>query len=483
MKFTILATSDVHGQAERFSKLAHMICSKQPALLIDNGDFLQGSHLSYFYERVKKSPHPLLQMANELKYDVAVFGNHEFNYTLSEIEKMRLACNFPWIAGNIGDFSKAYYIKEIENIRVAVVGIVTHHVPVWDEENLTQNLTFTDALEAAKHWVHYVREQEQPNLVILCYHGGFERDVDTGIPYDENMGENQGYAMLQEIDGIDIFITGHQHLQFATKVGTVPVIQPGSHAHCLAQIDVTIENGCISHEPSLVFVDEEAAGVTFSEVDAWLDLKVGYVNGDMSFHDFMEIRLADHPYLQFLHNVQLEASNAQLSVTELFYHDCGGFSGNVTIRDILKNYPRANYLQVIKLSGAEIREALEQCATVFAIDKDREIALSTMVYYPEPQPYVYDFWGGIEYELNISKAVGKRVTKLLYKGEQILNEATFEVVVNSYRATGAHGFHMMKKQAIREIRIDIPELMMRYFKKNSPIQLTDIKNWHVIKNS
>lgn len=53
MKFSIIATSDIHGHTERFSQLASMINSRQPDLLIDNGDFLQGSHLSYFYENIK----------------------------------------------------------------------------------------------------------------------------------------------------------------------------------------------------------------------------------------------------------------------------------------------------------------------------------------------------------------------------------------------------------------------------------------------
>lgn len=95
MKFSIIATSDIHGHTERFSQLAQMIQAQSPALLIDNGDFLQGSHFSYYYENIKRIEHPQIQMANKLGYDVAIFGNHEFNYPLPAIEAMRAACNFP----------------------------------------------------------------------------------------------------------------------------------------------------------------------------------------------------------------------------------------------------------------------------------------------------------------------------------------------------------------------------------------------------
>lgn len=81
MKFTIIATSDIHGHTERFSQLAQMIAARQPALLIDNGDFLQGSHLSYYYDYIVEKQHPQIELANKLGYDVAVFGNHEFNYS------------------------------------------------------------------------------------------------------------------------------------------------------------------------------------------------------------------------------------------------------------------------------------------------------------------------------------------------------------------------------------------------------------------
>lgn len=481
MKFTILVTSDVHGHAERFSKLAHLIQQKQPALLIDNGDFIQGSHLSYYYERVKCMPHPLIALANELHYDVAVFGNHEFNYSLEEIENMRNACHFPWIAGNIGDFAKPYFIKEIEDIRVAVVGVVTHHVPLWDDQQITKDLSFTNALTAAKHWVQIVREREQADMVILSYHGGLERDVKTGIPYDEENGENQGYAMLQEIEGIDLLITGHQHLQVATKVGSVSVVQPGANAHCLAQIDVTVENGLISHEPSLLFVDEDSPATIYADLDAWLQTAIGYIASDMTYTQFMEPRLADHPYLQLLHQIQLKNSSAQISVTELFYNTTGGFKDNVTILDVLKNYPRTNTLKVIELTGAEIRQALELCAAVFAIDENGDIGLSTVIHSPKLQPYIYDVWGGIDYELKISRDVGERVTKLQYQGQPIHEADSFKVVVNSYRWTGAHGFTMMNKPPIHEIKIDVPQLIMRYLKEHSPIQSSDEKHWQVVK--
>lgn len=481
MKFSIIVTSDVHGHAENFSQLAQQIEARSPSLLIDNGDFLQGSHLSYYYERIARSTHPMIEMANKLAYDVAIFGNHEFNYSLQDIAVMRDACQFPWIAANITDFAAPYFMKEIENIRVAVIGVVTHHTPYWDEWHSTDNLQFTDAFESARYWVKKVREIEKPDLVILSYHGGFERDPKTGASYDADCGENQGYKMLNEIDGIDILITGHQHLEIASVVDGVSVVQPGANGNCLAEIEVTIKDGIIHHEPQLIYVDTALKATPFKHFKQWMNEPIASCTQDLTYRQFAEPRTAWHPYVELVHQMQLDATVAQLSITELPYHTSGGFSGVITRRDVLHNYPRANFLKVIELTGDEIRTALEQCAAVFALTLQDEIDFSAIVHYPDPHPYVYDIWGGLDYELTISNALGERVTKLLYEGIPITDAMNFEVAINSYRANGMHNFDMLKKQAIREIRIDTPALFMRYLQRQGEVNMTEKSNWAVRK--
>lgn len=481
MKFSIIATSDIHGHTERFSQLAKMIQKENPALLIDNGDFLQGSHLSYYYEQVKKEIHPQIALANEILYDVAIFGNHEFNYPLHEIEKLRKACHFPWIAANIQDFAQPYFIKEVHGIRIAVIGVVTYFVPQWDEEGLTASLFFENALASAKRTVQHVRLHENVQLVILSYHGGFERDLHTGHRIDLEDGENQGYEMLQQIDGIDIFITGHQHLEIATTVNGVSVVQPGANAHCFAQITVTIEDGKITHTPELVYVDNSIQPLTFEQFNHWKNTWIGDSEINLSYADFFSPRFQSIPYTQLIHQMQLHYTGAQLSVTELPYHSTGGFSKNIHYGDVLHNLPRANYLKVIALTGSEIREALELCAAVFALNDANEIDFSSTVYYPDPQPYTYDCWGGLDYELIISNAVGQRVAKLQYQGREIQPDDVFEVAVNSYRATGSHQFTMMKKQAIREVPTIIPQLVMDYIQEQSPLNIRLTSSFQVRK--
>ncbi|MFY0742054.1 bifunctional UDP-sugar hydrolase/5'-nucleotidase [Solibacillus sp. FSL W7-1472] len=475
MKFTIIATSDIHGHTERFSQLAQMIAARQPALLIDNGDFLQGSHLSYYYDYIVEKQHPQIELANKLGYDVAVFGNHEFNYSSEKIQSIRDACSFPWIAANIPGFAKPYVIKEINGLRIAVIGITTHFTKNWDECESTKHLHFENAFECAKKNVKHVREIEQAQLVILSYHGGFERDLHSGHLIDLEQGENEGYRMLQEIEGIDLFITGHQHLEIATVQNGVGVVQPGANAHCFAQIDVTVEDGTFSFEPSIVQVDSTLKIQSFPQFDAWKKQQIGTADKALTYADFFTPRTKMTAYTQMLHDMQLHYTGAQISVIELPYHSQGGLPQRITREDVLHNLPRANRLLVIQMTGAEIRRAIEQSAAVFALNDQGEIDFSMAVYYPEPQPYIYDLWGGIDYTIDLRQQTGQRVTKLTFEGNPIQDNEIFEVAVNSYRATGAHQLPMFQKQPIREADKFIPDLMMDYIEQTSPLT-TQIKN-------
>src|SRR5690606_2168105 len=381
----------------------------------------------------------------------------------------------PWIAANIPGFAEPYFIKEINGLRLAVIGVVTHFTKNWDECGSTKHLHFENAFECAKNTVRHVREFEQAQLVILSYHGGFERDLSSGHLIDLEQGENEGYRMLHEIEGIDILITGHQHLEISTVQNGVAVVQPGANAYCFAQIDVTVEHGTFSFEPSIVHADSQLKMQSFPEFNAWKKQQIGTANAVLTYPDFFAPRTKMTAYTQLLHDMQLHYTGAQISVIELPYHQQGGFPEKITREHVLHNLPRANRLLVIQMTGSEIRRAIEQSAAVFALNDKGEIDFSMAVHYPEPQPYVYDLWGGIDYTIDLSQQTGQRVTKLTFEGSTIKENEIFEVAANSYRATGAHQMQMFKKQPVREAGKFIPDLMMEYIKQHSPLAVK-IKN-------
>ncbi|UFT99075.1 bifunctional metallophosphatase/5'-nucleotidase [Radiobacillus kanasensis] len=514
---TILITSDIHGyifpthyrdrsdQPLGLAKLATYIKKKRSAgnvLLLDNGDLIQGSPLTYYHSKYHRdTENPVIKVANALGYHSAVFGNHEFNYGLDYLRSVVEQSEFPWLSANVINeqtgkpaYGKPYRIHEIEGVKIAVLGITTHFVPNWEDPNHIKGLKFGDALETAKVWVAKIRKEENPDVMVVSYHGGFERDLDTGEPTERLTRENQGYQMCQEIKGLDILITGHQHRSLAGKVNGVTIVQPSNHGQKLGEIQISLfQEGdrykIDSSSSQLIEVANLTTNKDLQELIAdfedqtqqWLDTPIGEVEGDLSITDPLETRLKDTPFIEFINKVQMDATGVDISNTSLFNNDSPGFGQKVTMRDIVSNYVYPNTLSVIRITGQDVKDALEQSASYFNV-VDGKITVNPSFMEPKPQHYNYDMWEGIEYELNVSNPVGERVTKLNYQGQSIDENKEYEVVMNNYRAGGAGNFDMyIGKPLVKEIPIDMTELIANYLLDRKTIQATCNHNWKVVQ--
>lgn len=323
MKITLLATSDVHGyiyptnyatdqeQPYGYAKIASRIkqireTSPDPLYVIDNGDFIQGSPFSYYL--AKQQDHhvsELTNVLNEMDVDASILGNHEFNYGLSYLEQAIASYYHPVLSANIltskGDpyFGQPYVMIEKQGIKVAILGLTTQYIPHWEQPETIKDLQFVSAVEAAKQYVPKLRELA--DVVVVAYHGGFEKDLETGEPTEALTGENEGFQLLQEVTGMDALITGHQHRVIATKVNGVPIIQPGYRGEFLGKIELSLERTVNGYRVSdgkaelISLVTDEAdedilslVQKTENELQTWLDQPVGEVQGDMKITDPMQ---------------------------------------------------------------------------------------------------------------------------------------------------------------------------------------------------
>ncbi|MER8759389.1 bifunctional 2',3'-cyclic-nucleotide 2'-phosphodiesterase/3'-nucleotidase [Mesorhizobium sp. M0976] len=204
------------------------------AMLIDNGDILQGNPMGdYFaYERGMKDGdlHPVMKGMNLLGYECSTLGNHEFNYGLSFMDKVLAGANFPFVCANLirgtelaanprDDklYLKPYVIldRKIKDgsgaeqpIRIGIIGFVPPQIMVWDLKNLEGSVKTRDIVEAAKAWVPQMKE-EGADIIIALSHSGI--DVKQG-----DMMENASF-FVAGVEGIDAVFTGHQHLVFPGK--------------------------------------------------------------------------------------------------------------------------------------------------------------------------------------------------------------------------------------------------------------------------
>ncbi|WP_397379400.1 bifunctional metallophosphatase/5'-nucleotidase [Paenibacillus sp. YYML68] len=521
MTMTVLETSDIHGHIVPISyadhsaiesglaKLAAVIrkerANTEHVLLIDNGDLIQGTPLAYHHAKLDaKVPNPMIRVLNELGYDAAIIGNHEFNYGLPLLEKAVGESNFPWLSANIvresdGEplFGRPYVIKELGGVKVGILGLTTRYIPNWEKAEHIAGLRFEGAVDSAKRWVPYMREQEGVDVVIVSYHGGFERSLDTGEPTEPLTGENEGYALCQEVAGIDLLLTGHQHRTIAgVQVCGVPVVQPGSAGGWLGKATIKLTSGSeggwhveeITTElltPAGVAPDPVVLSMTEPHerlAQKWLDQPIGRLVGDMRVTDPMQVRLAEHPLIEFINRVQMELSGARISNTALFDNVSPGFPEHITMRDIVSNYIYPNTLQVIRVKGSDIRAALEQTACYFdTYTGEGDIRVSAEFGEPKPQHYNYDMWEGIRYKLNISRPAGQRVVELEFDGAPLDPDGEYDVVMNNYRAAGGGNYMMFQgKPVVKDIPTDIAELLASYIMERGTIEATLNRNWQVV---
>jgi 2',3'-cyclic-nucleotide 2'-phosphodiesterase/3'-nucleotidase len=516
VKLTILETSDVHGAVFPinykdnskveigFGKLSTLIKKEREespnVFLIDNGDLIQGNPFTYYYSKINSSGiNPMIKVLNYLKYDAAVIGNHEFNYGQELLENAISESKFQWLSGNILKTNSQecfpytpYIIREYEGMKIGVLGLITKHVPNWENTKNIEGLTFGSPVEYSKKWVRELREVEKVDIVIVSYHGGFETDNENNSKMSST-GENQGYEICNNVDGIDVLLTGHQHRHIADRqINGVLIIQPGNFGDYLGKVTIEAEfDGkwrVLSKKGELLSVKGIEADVEiFKLVDSyekatqkWLDTPIGNIKGDMVVEDPFKIRLKDNPLIEFMNKVQMEAAGVDISCTPLFNDNCAGLKAEVSMRDIVSNYIYPNTLKVVRVSGADIRAALEKSAAYFELFKD-DISGKDAIKPSGIKPYNYDMWGGIDYLIDVSKPIGQRVVKLDYKNSNLDLAKSYDVVINSYRASGGGDFHMFKnKHVVKEIPIDVSELIANYILKRKVVEANTKNSWKVV---
>jgi len=318
---TILQTSDIHGNVypinyatnkpadsglAKIQTLVKQLRSKDPDLiLIDNGDLTQGTPFTYYHIRKEPTaPNPMIQVLNLMGYHAGVVGNHEFNYGMGLLSKTAAEANFPILSANIvrrftkTPYFEPYRVLTVKGVRVGILGLTTKYIPNWEDVRNVLDVDFLDPVETAKVYVPILREKEKVDVVIVSYHGGFERDIVTGLPTEELSGENQGYQLLQEVKGIDLFLTGHQHRTIVGFCQGVPVLQPSNWGQLVGKAEIKLDNSdkrwiIVSKSVELLSVkgvpaDEEVLALVRDveeKTQKWLDTPIGVAKGDFSVVD------------------------------------------------------------------------------------------------------------------------------------------------------------------------------------------------------
>jgi len=503
-RLNIIYTSDTHGRLSAYdflnqnygsfglSRLPNYLKTLETSyLLLDNGDFLQGSPL-LDYSRKQNLLHPVAKVLNAIHYDYVTVGNHDFNYGLPYLNSFQLAYQGEILCANIYKDNKPYFkthvIHEIDGIKVAIIGVTTEFIPFWEKPENLKGLVFLDVVETTKKVIKDNDLKNKSDLIVVMYHGGFNKDLNTHQAYGPDTIENKGYELFQ-IKDIDVLLTGHQHIPQIYKNNQKVALQTSHNAKDFGLIAISFDQ---DHNQSIdakiislseYAIDENIEQLINDDIkktNSFLSQTIGIIKNDMHVSSPLDCRIKKHPLFQLINQIQLEYTKADISMASL-PNETHGFPKEITLNDIAVNFPFENDLVVLEVTGSILKEALEQNASYFDI-KENQIVINSRFLFPKVEHYNYDVYDGIEYVIDASKPIGERITSLTYKNKTIHPEDTFKLALNSYRAIGSGGFEMFKK-AKRVIAYPVSyfDLIKDYIEAHPVLDFELIENFKVIK--
>lgn len=479
----IVYTSDVHSylfpttyyeKGERnvgLMRIAESFEKDDDTVVVDGGDTIQGSALSkYVFDRNIR-PFPQAQVFKRMGLDIAVPGNHDFNYGygvfsefFTETAATILCANLEDRTGRL-DIRRHLILEDSSGLRVGFIGAVTDYVNVWERRENLENFVISPVIESVSRELDNIRDCV--DYTVLVYHGGFECSLDDGRVLSQT-SENQAYEICSKLS-FDLVLTAHQHMAIPfRKVGNSYTMQCPSNGAMYACITLSkdgIKGELKTPDENGPHLMERECKSLDDDVQLWLDRTVCSIEAPIPAPTMIDSTSKGSRIADFFNFVQLETTHADISCTSLS-NKLYGFENDITIRQVIANYQFPNTLEVVEIGESALRTALERCAQFFDL-KDGRIEISRLFLDPKVELYNYDYYMGIEYEFDLRKPVGHRVSKLLFKGEPI-GDRVLRLCLNNYRASGTGGYDVLKDLDVVEVySLDVQDLAVNYLLSHS----------------
>ncbi len=463
---------------------------------------------------------------NYLGYDAAAVGNHDIEPGEAVYARVQNDFAFPWLAANAIDtrtgkpFFKPYTILNKNGIKIAVLGMITPNIHAWLPKYLWENIEFQDMTEAARQWIPYIRENENPDLLIGLFHSGADYTVNGG-DMDTYKNENGGIPAATKVDGFDMILLGHDHQERIEEItneagNKVAVLNAQTGARYLGRADIRLKKSDSGKgydkviTPSLVEMKNIPVDTAFANLFAAdVNLINDYVDGEIGMiTDTLKSESAlfgPSEFMDLIHNAQLQATGADVSFAGILSTDAVIPPGKLTMRNLFTLYKYENLLYTMSLTGGEIKDFLEygfgrqynQMKSVndhllnFQKDEKGNPVKSSRFGFQFVTPtFNFTSAAGIKYTVDVTKPVGERVTILsMSDGSSFDPDKRYKVAVNSYQASGGGGFFFdglgftkeeTDARVINASKNDVRKYIADYIRSQKTITPALRNDWQVV---
>lgn len=459
LTLTILGTTDLHGNIYNWSyengkeannigmaKVASLVdevrAENPNTLLIDNGDAIQGTILTDdIYNKDLSKNHPVIDAMNFMGYDSMTLGNHEFNYGREMIEKINKEADFPILTTNTkykdsnSNLLEPSTVVEVGGIKVGIIGLVTPHVPRWDGPTV-KDLKFENMADAATEAIKDLKKNANPDIIIATAHANF----------DEDHGGDSAKEIVEKNPEIAAMLIGHEHVTVVKDINGTPVGAARDKGAEVVRFDLSLAKNNDEWEVKNSKVKViETKGYEPSEklkkhtekyhkaALSFLEEVLGQASADFvpepEIKGIPEAQIRDTALIDFINKVQLDATKADVAAAGLFDLDSNLAKGDLTYADIFKIYKYSNTLMGIEVTGKQLKEFMEFSAGYYNQYVDGDVTIS---FNPKIRGYSYAMFEGVDYKVDVSKAVGERIQDLSFNGKPIADDQTLKLAINNH---------------------------------------------------
>lgn len=542
----ILATSDLHLQLRNFDYktlttnsdlgLARLEPTIQKAraevadgtsILLDNGDFLQGSPLATAID-LEQSTHPMATVFNALNYDTIGLGNHDFDFGMGFLNRVAQQISAPIVTSNLSctdltNIQPHVMLKRSlggqhpkENIvKIGILSVLPTQTQIWNALHFDDVSGIVDMQIGAQKAIQKLRKMGA-DIVILLAHSGI------GSPHATGMDENASQFLADTLD-VDAVVAGHTHKLYPEHQDTAQtpaIVQTGYGGSHLGVIDLklakhdgkwrvvqhkvelrepapnTAENARIlaltqsPHEAAIAQL-KRAVGRSTQDINSYFSL----------IQSSAEITLIGEA-LRHAATTALTREGAETLpiLAAIAPTSCGGYrgpsnyvdipKGTIEQRHLLHLSPFHDLVWVFKLTGAQIKEWLERSAAIFN-HTIPNAPHQHLIDFDVPS-FNFDIIHGLSYTIDPSQAArydplgalinptSERIKSLNWNGKKLKMDQEFHIVTSSYRGSGSGNFpHATPQNIILKTPISIQEALENHLSEKPFMPMPSYGAWHV----
>jgi 5'-nucleotidase len=490
-----IAGVDVGGATYLASHVAALRAGATHSIVVSAGDLINASPFTsaLFHDE------PTIETMDVLGLELNGVGNHEFDEGVDELLRMqRGGCHpadgcqfretfsgarFPFLAANVAregtgeTLFPAYAVRVFDGVPVAFIGMTLANTGSMVSPSGVRGWRFRDEAQTANTLARELREQGIEAIVLLIHEGGH-----AGGGVDECPALSGPIAAIaRKLDpAIDVVISGHTHQAYNCRIDGRVLTSAGSHGRVITQLDLTLDRATrdvraaeavnrlvtqdvAAHEPvaAIVAKAKELADQR-DRVVGWAQgpiLRTGLLSQEVTAGSTGESALGN-----LIADAQLHATRApERGGAQIAFTNPGGVrvnlvpreDGSVLYSQLFAVHPFNNDLVTVTLTGAQIRELLEQQFTGYRNGQQA--------------PRVLQPSAGFRYAWRASAAPGQRVVSVTLDGRELDPQAAYRVTVNSYLADGGDRFSVFSegREPVRGM-VDV-DALEAYFKEFSPV--------------